>query len=188
MRTLLLITTIFLFISCKKNNDIAFYNEDDFTALNFSTNKIIIEDLPKKEGGKMTFHFLIKIENSTDKQINLPITSSKNKKTQNSETFFNLQIKGKTCSTISYLQRKPNDRLLLDPNKTGYILLSSEENISREDLDMGSFRYTYKTRIQEYDKAFPIVEIKTEKITTDHRINIEEAIKLVHGKINNVQY
>jgi hypothetical protein len=156
-------------------------NEKD--ALIFSTDKIIIEDLSKSKK-KLIYHFLIKIENPTDKLISLPIVDMQNQRSQN-ETMFYLEINGKIYSTVSYLNRKGNENLYLNAKDTNYVLLSLAEKINRDDIQSGFINYMIETKTE---KKFPIINTNTERIITDHRINIEEAIKLVHGMINGKQY
>ena len=132
----------------------------------------------------MVYHFLIRIENPTDKLIGLPIIDLKNQSRQN-ETMFYLEINGKFYSTLSYLHRKGNENLYLNSKDTNYVLLTLSEKINPNDLESGLINYMIKTKIE---KNFPIMNTNTKKIITDHKINIEEAIKLVHGMINGKQY
>lgn len=148
--------------------------------LRFSTQKIIIEDLSKR-GGNLVYHFLIKIENPTEKEISLPIIGLHNHNDKEIKTIFYLELFGKKYSTVSYLNGKGNESLVLNPKVASYILLSVKDKINRNDLESGFINYAEKTK-------FRIVETDTERIFMDRKINIEEAVKLVHGKINGKQY
>ena len=174
MKTIILIATLFFFISCKMENT-QLEKQDE---LKFFTEKIIIEDL-SETSGNLIYHFLIKIENPTEREISLPVIDLQNRHKKKIETMFHLELNDKIYSTVSYL--KGNEILALNSKGTGYILLSLSDKIDRNDLELGFINYAGKTK-------FRIVEINTTKIITDHKINIEEAIMLVHGKINGKQY
>lgn len=148
--------------------------------LNFSTEKIIIEDL-SKNGGSVVYHFLIKIDNPTDTKIDLPVIDLQNRNDQKFKSLFNLELNGKIYATVSYLNGKGNESLALNSKGPSYVLLSSTDEINRNDLESGFINYAKKIK-------FRIMEINTKRIITDHEINIEEAVKLVHGKINGKQY
>lgn len=152
--------------------------------LNFTTDKVIIQDLSER-GGDLTYHFLIKVENPTDNKISLPVIDLQNQSNRKIKTKFYLEINGKIYSMVSYLNGEGNQSLLLNSKNKSYVLLSLTEKINREDLECGFIKYVEDAKNK---KIFPIVETNTEKIFTDHNINIEEAIMLIHGKINGKQY
>lgn len=180
MKNQILIISLIILISCKKEIPLQNNRELTLADLKFTTEKIVIEEIPELLG-KQKFHFVIKVENKSDKQLKIPINGIQFKeKSRTNQSFFSIETEKGYFSAFSNLFKSATDTINIKPNKVHYVLLSLKENINVDSIksEMPYFKYRLN---QESFKTFKIQDGNTLRIIVKHRLNIEEAVKLVHG-------
>ena len=186
-KRIILITAI-LFLSCKKNENVAVEKENVvFDYLIFSVESIIIEqfsETPEVDN----FHFVVKIENTTDNIIKMPLNgASFVEGDSNNVSFFTIKNKEHEYNCISYLLNDTIDTVYIHPNKNNYILLTQIRKNNSQINVIDDYILEYEIKEKSFSRKIAVKNSNT-KIIRDEELDIEEAIKLTHGVINGVQY